>query len=89
MYKELSSKDVLNTTNLVFVFPCLQLRDDWITKLGDRYSKEETKKNEAAWLRATNCYFEDILNLSLIVKDIKTIRNAMVIDILEYWRQKS
>ena len=36
VYKELSSKDVLNTTNLVFVFPSLQLRDDWITKLGDR-----------------------------------------------------
>ena len=68
VYKELSSKDVLNTTNLVFVFPSLQLRDDWITKLGDRYNKEKTKKNEAAWLRATNCYFEDILNLVNFVK---------------------
>lgn len=68
VYKELSSKDVLNTTNLVFIFPSLQLRDDWITKLGDRYKKEKTKKNEAAWLRATNCYFEDILNLVNFVK---------------------
>lgn len=68
VYKELSSKDILNTTNLVFVFPSLQLRDDWITKLGDRYNKEKTKKNEAAWLRATNCYFEDILNLVNFVR---------------------
>lgn len=68
VYKELSSKDVLNATNLVFIFPSLQLRDDWITKLGHRYNKEKTKKNEAAWLRATNCYFEDILNLVNFVK---------------------
>lgn len=68
VYKELESKDAIDTTNLVFIFPSLQLRDEWITKLRDRYKKRPNKENKAAWSRVIDCYFDDILNLVNFVK---------------------
>lgn len=58
VYKQLYNNSLIDNANLVFVFPSLQLRDDWINKLYDRYSKDKTKKNKAVWLRATNYYLK-------------------------------
>ena len=69
VYKELSSKDVLNSTNLVFVFPSLQLGRVWISKLYDRYTRESTNKNYNAYQRALNHYTEDITSLIQFIKE--------------------
>lgn len=67
VYNQLSKYE-LAKTDLAFIFPSLQLHDAWVDKLRDRYYEDSLKKNENAWLRASNCYKEDIENLINFVK---------------------
>lgn len=69
VYKELGSKDELKQSDLVFIFPCLQLGDKWIMKLKERYEKYSTRKNELAYLRARNNYLQDINSLIHFIKE--------------------
>lgn len=69
VYKELGSKEELKQSDLVFIFPCLQLGNDWIMKLKERYEKYSTKKNELAYLRARNNYLQDINSLIHFIKE--------------------
>lgn len=69
VYKYLYENYNILKQDIAFIFPCLQLRDGWINKLRDRYIKDKSKKNENAWLRASNCYREDIEKLITFIKD--------------------
>ena len=69
VYKELGSKEELEQSDLVFIFPCLQLGNDWIMKLRERYEKYSTRKNELAYFRARNNYLQDINSLIHFIKE--------------------
>ena len=69
VYKELGSKEELEQSDLVFILPCLQLGNDWIMKLKERYEKYSTRKNELAYLRARNNYLQDINSLIHFIKE--------------------
>lgn len=54
---EIVRKKLLKTNERVFcIYPSLQLKDKWITKLHQRYIDQPTLKNKKAWLNAEDRY---------------------------------
>lgn len=50
-------------TPIYCIYPSLELKDDWIKKLEDRYNKDKNEKNYKAWMNAVNRYEENILEI--------------------------
>ena len=44
-------------------FPSVDLQEEWIKKLEDRYNESKLEKDFKAWQNARNSYFENIYDL--------------------------
>ena len=53
-----------NDIEIVSITPHLFLKDQWISKLHDRYLKERSDHNKKAWERADKFYVTDIYRLA-------------------------
>lgn len=49
---------------VVVIYPSLYLRDEWITRLYDRYMITNLEKDRKAYLNAVDCYEQNIKDLS-------------------------
>jgi hypothetical protein len=45
------------------IFPCLELKSEWIYRLTDRFLYDNSEKNEKSLIRCITSYYEDISDL--------------------------
>lgn len=80
---EVVRNQLANSSEVVaVVYPDLQLRDEWIDKLRNRYISSGLEKDHKALLNAVACYDSNIRDLGEYVKTYKKI--GIVLQSMEY-----
>ena len=68
--------------NISIILPALELKNEWIQRLQDRYDKNPTKKNQAALMGATQYYESNIVDMLNDADDFGF--NVVEIDTIDY-----
>ena len=63
--KELSNTNLYGDLDVVVVFPVLELREEWLSKLAHRLADEPTPENWYAYINAETNYIHDVKNLTM------------------------
>jgi hypothetical protein len=67
----------LQGIEFVTVSPALELKEEWIAKLEERYNADKSDKNYKALMNAKQCYDEN-------VADLQSEKNAYIINSMDY-----
>ena len=59
------------------VFPCLELKSEWIYRLTDRFLNDNSEKNKKSLIRCITSYYEDI-------SDLMQEENTIIIEKSQY-----
>ena len=72
-------REELNKRNIEFicVFPSIELKEQWVKRLEDRYNRTQKEKDYKALMNAKNCYEENI-------KELVQEHNCVQIDKIDY-----
>jgi hypothetical protein len=57
---ELYKRNIKLNQDIIMIYPSEILKDDWLVRLKDRYEKDPSKKNEAAYLNAVDRFSDNI-----------------------------
>lgn len=72
-------REYMNSQGIGFVTvsPSLELKDEWIAKLEERYNTDRTEKNYRAYMNAKISYEDN-------VRDLQSEKNAYIINNMDY-----
>lgn len=59
-HKEIRDRLKNSTENVICIYPSLELKDKWITKLESRYQNTKSDKDYRAWQNAIHSYDDNI-----------------------------
>ena len=66
---EIVRNSSIDRSDVLVLFPALELRDLWISKLEERYNESKLDKDYKAWRNAVECYEENISDLQNFAKE--------------------
>lgn len=81
-HAEVRERLTFSSEDVVIVYPSLELKEQWIAKLKDRYDKTGLLKDYKALIMALERYEENIIDMSNFAKN--TIIRRVIINDIEY-----
>ena len=56
-------KKYFSDEKVICIYPSIDLKDEWIKKLKDRFDKDISDKNYKAWMNAVDRYIDNIIEI--------------------------